>query len=42
MLVDGQGEIKPYEGDRTKEGLVNFIEANSVGLSSSSSSKEEL
>ena len=42
MLVDGTGDIKPFEGDRTKEGLVNFIEANSVGASSSVATKEEL
>ena len=42
MLVDGTGNIRPFEGDRTKEGLVDFIEANSVGASSSAASKEEL
>ena len=42
MFVDSKGEIKPYEGERTKDGLVEFIEANSVGASSSAASKEEL
>lgn len=42
MLVDGKGDIKSFEGDRTKEGLVKFIEENSVGVSSSAVTKEEL
>ncbi|KAK9841395.1 hypothetical protein WJX74_005077 [Apatococcus lobatus] len=42
MLVDGKGDIKPFEGDRTKEDLVKFIEENSVGVSSSAATKEEL
>ncbi len=42
MLVDSKGEIIPFEGERTKDSIVQFIEEKAAGINSAPSAKEEL